>query len=77
MEISGCKQSYVIQWLTQVGKITTNLKVKIDVTLPEFSAMKIAMWNFHVDDSAKVRYYMILGRNLDRIQDSLRNKSSV
>ena len=26
--------------------------------------MKIVMWNCHIDDSAKGRYYMILGRDL-------------
>ena len=34
------KQS-MMQWHTQAGKITTNLKVKIDFTLPEISATKI------------------------------------
>ena len=49
---------------TQAGNITTNLKVKIYFTIPELSATKIVMWNCHVDNSAKVRYYMILGRYL-------------
>ena len=49
---------------TQVGKITTNLKVKIYFTLPELSATKIVMWDCHVDDSAKVGYDIILGRDL-------------
>ena len=31
----------MMQWHTQAGKITTNLKVKIDFTLPEISATKI------------------------------------
>ena len=29
------------QWNTQTGILTTNLKVKMDFTLPEFSATKI------------------------------------
>ena len=48
----------------QVCNITTNLKVKIDFILPELSATKIVTWNFHVDDSVKGRYYMILGKDL-------------
>ena len=42
--------------------ITTNLKVKIDLTLPALSATSVGVWNFHVDDSAKGGYDMILGR---------------
>ena len=48
----------------QVCNITTNLKVKIDFILPELSATKIVTWNFHVDDSVKGIYYMILGKDL-------------
>ena len=51
-----------MQWHTQVGKITTNIKVKIGFTLSEPSVPKIVTWSFHVDDSAKVRYDMIIGR---------------
>ena len=46
----------------QVGNITTNMRVKIDFTLPELSAKIIVEWNFHVNDSTKVRYDIILGR---------------
>ena len=53
-----------MEWHTQAVDITTNLKVKIDFTLPGFSATKIVMWNFHVDDSTKIRYSIILGRDL-------------
>ena len=56
------KKYDVIQWYTQAGSITNNINVKIDFTLPELSATKIMTWNCHVDESAKVRYYMILGR---------------
>ena len=52
----------VMQWHTQDGNITTNLKVKVDFTLPALSAMNVVTWNFHVYDSAKGRYDMILGR---------------
>ena len=53
-----------MQWHTQAGKITTNLKDKIDFTLPEISPKEIVMWYFHVDESAKGGYDMILGSNL-------------
>ena len=51
-----------MQWNTQAGSITTNVKVKTSFTLPDLSATKTVMWNCHVDDSTKVRYDMILGR---------------
>ena len=34
------KEDDVMQWNTQSGNITTNLKVKMDVTLTELSATK-------------------------------------
>ena len=43
-------------------KIITNLKVKIDFNLPELRATKIMTWNYHVGESAKGRYDMILVR---------------
>ena len=58
------KEDAVMQWHTQVGIITNNIKVEIYFTLPEISATKIVTWNFHVDDSAKGGYDMILGRYL-------------
>ena len=54
----------MIQWHTQGGSITTNLKVKIDFNLPELSMTKFVTWNFHVGDSSKVIYDIILGRNI-------------
>ena len=53
-----------MQCHTQADNNTTTLKVKIDFTLPEFSTAKIVTWNCHVDDSARGRYDMILGRDL-------------
>ena len=58
------KEGNMMQWHTQAGSITTNLKVKIYLTLPEISATEIVTWNFHVDDTAKGRYDNILGRDL-------------
>ena len=45
----------VVQWHTQAGNITTNLKVKVDFTIPALSATNVVTWNFHVDDSTKCR----------------------
>ena len=53
-----------MQWNTQAGNITTNLKVKVDFTLPALSATNAVTWNCHVDDSAKGRYDIILGRHI-------------
>ena len=58
------KENAVMQWHTQAGKITNNMKVKIYFTSPEFSAKKIVTWNCHVDDPTKGRYNMILGRDI-------------
>ena len=52
----------MMHWQTQAGKITTNLKVKVEFTLPELNAKKSVTWNFHLDDSAKGIYDMILSR---------------
>ena len=54
----------MMQWHTQSGKIATNLKGKTDFTLPELSLKEIVMWYFHVDESAKGGYDMILGSDL-------------
>ena len=56
------KKNTVMQCHTQVGNITTNLKGKIDFTLTELSATNTVMWNFHMEGSAKVRYYIILDK---------------
>ena len=53
-----------MQQNTHAENIITNLKVKIYLTLPEFSATKIILLDFHVDDSAKGRYDMVLVRDI-------------
>ena len=58
------KKYYVMQRHTQAGNITTNIKVEVKFTLPKLIAENVVTWKFHVDDSAKVRYNMILGRYL-------------
>ena len=54
----------VMRWQTQAGNITTNLKVKVDFTLPALSATNVVTRKYYVDESNKGRYDMILGRYL-------------
>ena len=54
----------MLQWHTEDGNINTNLKVEVDFTLPELSATNVMTWKYHVDDSSKGRYNMILGKYL-------------
>ena len=54
------KEDDVMQWHTQEGSITTNLKVKIDFTLPESIVIEIMTWGFNAGDSAKGLYDMLL-----------------
>ena len=58
------KKYYMLQWHTEDGNINTNLKVEVDFTLPELSATNVMTWKYHVDDSSKGRYNMILGKYL-------------
>ena len=53
-----------MQWHTQAGNITTDIKVTVDFTLTALRETNIVMWKYHVDDSAKGRYGMILGWDL-------------
>ena len=53
----------VMKWHTQAGNITTNLKVKVDFILHAISVMNAVTWKCYVNDSAKVRYDMILRRD--------------
>ena len=52
----------VMQWHTQAGNITTNLKFKVDFTLPALSVTNVLTWTFHVNEFTKGRYNMILGQ---------------
>ena len=54
----------VMQWYAKAGHITTNSKVKVDFTLPELRAKNVVAWKCHVYEYAKVRYDMILGRDI-------------
>ena len=58
------KNDDVVQWYTQAGNLITDLKVKIYLSLSEFSTTKIMMWECHVDDSNKIRCNMSLGKYL-------------
>ena len=51
-----------MKWHMRAVNLTNNVKVKIDFTLPEFSATEIVTWEFHMDDSDKDRYSIIIGR---------------
>ena len=53
-----------MQWHMQAGNITTNLDIKVDFSLPALSAMNVVTWKYHVGESAKGRYGMILGQYL-------------
>ena len=53
-----------MQWNTQAGNITTNLKVKADLTLNTLSVTNVMTFNCHVYESAKGRYDMILGQGI-------------
>ena len=50
-----------MQWHNKAGKVTSNLKVKMYFTMPEFRATKVVTQNCHVNDLAKSNYDMILG----------------
>ena len=51
-----------MQWHTQSRNITTNVKVKVDFTLLALSTKFFVTWKCHVDESAKGRYNMLLGK---------------
>ena len=53
-----------MQWHTQAGNITTNIKVDVDFTLTEISATNVMTYKWHVDDSYKGGYNIILGMDL-------------
>ena len=58
------KEDAVIQWCSEARNITTNIKVKIYLTLPKLRAKKTVTWNWHMNDYAKGRYDTILGRDI-------------
>ena len=58
------KKDAPIQWHMQAGNTTTDIKVKVYFNLPALSETNVVTWICHVDDSAKGRYDMILGRGL-------------
>ena len=60
----GLEEDALVKWNTQAGNITTNIKVKVDFTLPALNATNFMTWNCHVDKSTKGRHNMILGRDI-------------
>ena len=55
---------YVMWWQIKAVNITINFNVKIDFILPELSSTNAVTCKFHVDDSYRGRYDMILGRDI-------------
>ena len=64
IEKLGPEKDSMIEWQLQAGNITPNFKVQVDFTLPAFSATNVPEWKFHVDDSARCRYDLILVRDI-------------
>ena len=58
--------------------IKTNKKVEVYFNLYEFSATKNMMWNFHVDDSSKIRYDTSLGLDpITSLGSNLKNSDHI
>ena len=53
-----------MQWHKHDFNMKTNLKVEVDFTLPDLSAVNVVTWKCHVYDSNKGRYDIILVRDL-------------
>ena len=53
-----------MQWHVQAGNITDNMKVGVQFTLHALIVTNSVTWKCHVDDAAKGRHCMILGRYL-------------
>ena len=64
VEKLSLEKDALMQWYTQDGNITTHIKNKVDFTLPALSMKNVAMWKYHVDESSKRIYDIILGRDL-------------
>ena len=60
VEKNHLEKDDVLQRNTQAGNITTNIKVKVNFTLPALSTTNVVMWKCHVHDSAKGRHNIIL-----------------
>ena len=54
----------MMQWHTQAGNITTDFKFKVDFASPALSATDVVILKFYVDDSARGRYDIILGKDI-------------
>ena len=63
MEKISPEKDDMMRWHTQYGNITTSIKVIVYFALPELSVTNVMTWKYHVYDSAKGRYDMILGRD--------------
>ena len=54
----------VMQWHTQAGNSTTNIKGIVDFTFFSLSTTHVVTYKWNVDDSANGRYDMNLGKYL-------------
>ena len=54
----------MMQWKMQPSIIKMNQKVRIDFTLPEISVTQMMTRNYHMNAYNKIRYDMILGRDI-------------
>ena len=73
-----------MQWEIHAGNLTTYYKSKVSLRLPELNTANVLMWECHLDDYTRIKYTMILCRdllkalrlNLKRSKDSLRGCSN-
>ena len=54
----GLEKDSLVQWNTQAGNITTNLKVDVYFTLPVLRSTYVVTWKCKMDESTEGRYNM-------------------
>ena len=59
-----------MKWHTQAVNITTDHKVKVDFNLPTLIATNVGIWKFHMVDSTKGIYNIILGQGILKLLGS-------
>ena len=52
----------MLKWKIKADNITNHHNIRIDFTLTEFIETHNLTWRFHVYESAKSRYHMIIRR---------------
>ena len=53
-----------MQWHLQARNITIDIRVRINLNTPALIVTSVVTWNCHLDESAKGRHDMILGRDI-------------